>query len=83
MKLDDPEVFEFMTALYQGDWQKGLSLWAAKYKRDCMETLMNSEDQRAIQAAQAELRMFNTKLPRLLDAYQDFARQQNTQRPGA
>jgi hypothetical protein len=83
MNLDDAEVVEFMTALHAGDWQKGLSLWAAKYKKDALEVLMNSEDQREIQAAQAELRMFNAKLPRLLDAYQDFARQQSAQRPGA
>lgn len=83
MKLDDPNVFEFMTAFYQGDWRKGLQLWADKYKRDCMAVLLNSDDQREIQAAQAEMRMWNIKLPRLLDAYQDFAQQQNAQKPGA
>jgi hypothetical protein len=83
VNLEDTDVVEFMSAFYEGDWQKGLLLWSAKYKKDAMETLLNSDNLAELQGAQAELKMFNTKLPRLIAAYQDFAKQQNAKKPVA
>lgn len=85
MNPNDERVIKALATIYDGNWQDGLTQFAERKKEDALAVLVSADPTNvsAIASAQAKYRAWDSEVPAIIEAFKDFAQQQNAQKPGA